>query len=185
MSVPFSSILHTVPCIRSASVAMTGSGCSIINSHWEQRVFTSELMAPASSEHLIDTYVSRVSLSTEIKRRDDDCQSRGFASEDGMIVGVVFVVGRSTPTTSPNTGIHGRAGAETEKIKSTLRRHMADSRQAVILERAVSLLNYLYMFQSPDSVQHARANAQMLPQREREREITTDCLPFREAVSPI
>ena len=62
---------------------------------------------------------------------------------------------------------------------------MADSRQAVILERAVSLLNYLYMFQSPDSVQHARANAQMLPQREREREITTDCLPFREAVSPI
>ena len=94
-----------------------------------------------------------------------------------MIVGVVFVVGRSTPTTSPNTGIHGRAGAETEKIKSTLRRHMADSRQAVILERAVSLLNYLYMFQSPDSVQHARANAQMLPQRERgrERSLKTAC----------
>ena len=71
-----------VLCICCASVAMAGSGCSIINSHWEQRVFTSELMAPASSEHLIDTYVSRVSLAAETKRGDDHCQfCRGIASE--------------------------------------------------------------------------------------------------------
>ncbi|CAK9060384.1 Leishmanolysin-like peptidase (Invadolysin) [Durusdinium trenchii] len=39
-----------------------GNGCSIIGSHWEQRVFAGEIMSPVSTERLVETYVSRVSL---------------------------------------------------------------------------------------------------------------------------
>ena len=38
-----------------------GNGCSIVGSHWEQRVFAGELMSPVSTEALVKTYVSRVS----------------------------------------------------------------------------------------------------------------------------
>lgn len=62
-----------------------GSGCSIINSHWEQRVFTSELMAPASSEHLIDTYVSRVSLAVF---QDSGWYNANLSAADPLIPGV-------------------------------------------------------------------------------------------------
>lgn len=39
-----------------------GNGCSIIGSHWEQRVFAGEIMSPVATEKLVNTYVSRVSL---------------------------------------------------------------------------------------------------------------------------
>ena len=39
-----------------------GNGCSIIGSHWEQRVFAGEIMSPVATEKLVNTYVSRVSV---------------------------------------------------------------------------------------------------------------------------
>mmetsp|Transcript_6307 Transcript_6307/g.14373 ORF Transcript_6307/g.14373 Transcript_6307/m.14373 type:complete len:815 (+) Transcript_6307:34-2478(+) len=62
-----------------------GNGCNIINSHWESRVFTAELMAPASSEHLLETYVSRVSLAVF---QDSGWYNANLSAADPLVRGV-------------------------------------------------------------------------------------------------
>eukprot|EP00435_Cladocopium_sp_Y103_P040872 s818_g11.t1 len=62
-----------------------GNGCSIIGSHWEQRVFAGEIMSPVSTERLVNTYVSRVSLAVF---QDSGWYRANMSAADPLVKGV-------------------------------------------------------------------------------------------------
>lgn len=62
-----------------------GNGCSIIGSHWEQRVFAGEIMSPVSTERLVNTYVSRVSLAVF---QDSGWYQADMSAADPLVKGV-------------------------------------------------------------------------------------------------
>lgn len=62
-----------------------GNGCSIIGSHWEQRVFAGEIMSPVSTERLVETYVSRVSLAVF---QDSGWYKPNMSAADPVVKGV-------------------------------------------------------------------------------------------------
>ncbi|CAJ1366710.1 unnamed protein product [Effrenium voratum] len=62
-----------------------GDGCSIIASHWESRAFAGELMSPTSVEHLVGTYLSRVTLAVFV---DSGWYRANMSAADPLVKGV-------------------------------------------------------------------------------------------------